>query len=184
MIEVDTKQYLPLHIAEIDEFQKITKTYNKFLKLVWKSLQKEEFNRFLSTMDESECERWEKLLNIVINPGDNLEDRVNRIRGYHNSDLPYTANKLDEVLKAVCGADSYKLKIDNEHQLIDCSVKLSSIQMIDVIFDLIRKRVPANMIVKVYALYNRWERFKAMEWQALKNETWKSLFGDKKWQEG
>lgn len=184
MIEVDTERYLPLHIADMEEFKKIAKTYDKYLKLVWESLQKEELNRFLSTMDESECERWEKLLNIVTSPSDTLEDRVNRIRGYHISDLPYTANKLDEVLKAVCGADSYKLKIDNTHQSVDCSVKLSSIQMIDVIFDLIRKRVPANMIVKVYALYNRWERFKAMEWQALKNETWKSLFSDKKWQEG
>ena len=87
MIEVDTKQYLPLHIAEIDEFKNITKTYDKYLSLVWDSLQREELNRVLATMDEKECEQWEKLLSIVINPADSLEDRVNRIRGYHASDL-------------------------------------------------------------------------------------------------
>ena len=50
MIEVDTRQYLPLHIAEIDEFKKIAKTYDEFLKLAWASLQKEELNRILATI--------------------------------------------------------------------------------------------------------------------------------------
>ena len=184
MREVDTKQYLPLHVTEIEEFREIAKAYDEYLRLVWNSLQKEELNRVLATMDESECKRWEKLLNIVINPADNLEDRVNRIRGYHISDLPYTYNKLNEVLKLVCSGDNYKLRVDIERQTIECGVKIVSIQMIDVIFDLIRKRVPASMIVNVYALFNRWERFKSLKWGTLKTETWKSLFDDKKWQEG
>lgn len=184
MIEIDTRQYLPLHIAEIDEFKKISKTYDKYLKLAWKSLEKEELNRVLSTIDESECERWEKLLNIVISPDDNLEDRVNRIRGYHVSDLPYTYNKLNEVLKLVCNGDNYKLKVDPTKQLIDCGVKLVSIPMIEVVADLIRKIVPANMIVNVYALFNRWERFKTMQWSELTTSTWNSFYSDKKWQEG
>lgn len=182
-MNVDTEQYLPLHIAEIEEFKKIAKTYDEYLKLVWQSLKREELNRVLATMDETECEQWEKLLNIVINPADGLEDRVNRIRGYHVSDLPYTFNKLDEVLKLVCGADNYKLKVDNSRQVIECGVKIVSIQMIDVIFDLIRKRVPANMLVNVYALFNRWERFKAMRWSEMTAEKWNSFYSDKKWQE-
>ena len=134
-------------------------------------------------MDESECAQWEELLHIVVNPADSLEDRVNRIRGYHVSDLPYTINKLDEVLKVVCGADNYKLKVDSSKYLIDCGVKLVSIPMIDVVADLIRKRAPANMIVNVYALFNRWERFKTMRWSELTTEKWGGLYGDKKWQE-
>ena len=183
MIEVDTIQYLPLHIAEIDEFEKITKIYDKYLRLVWQSLEREELNRVLATMDESECSYWEKLLHIVVNPADSLEDRVNRIRGYHVSDLPYTINKLDEVLRVVCGVDNYKLKVDNSKYLIDCGVKLVSIQMIEVVADLIRKRAPANMLVNVYALYNRWERFKAIRWSGLTTEKWGGLYGNKKWQE-
>lgn len=182
-MNVDTEQYLPLHIAEIEEFKKITKTYDEYLKLVWKSLKREELNRVLATMDEKECEQWEKLLNIAINPADSLEDRVNRIRGYHVSDLPYTYNKLYEVLKLVCGGDNYKLKVDDSKQLVDCGVKIVSIQMIDVIFDLIRKRVPANMLVNVYALFNRWERFKALRWSEITTDTWKKIHDDKKWQE-
>lgn len=184
MIEVDTLQYLPLHIAEIEEFKKIAKTYDKYLRLVWQSLKKEELNRILATMDESECAQWEELLHIVVNPADSLEDRVNRIRGYHVSDLPYTVNKLDEVLKVVCGADNCKLKVDNSKYLIDCGVKLVSIPMIDVVADLIRKRAPANMIVNVYALFNRWECFKTMRWSELTTEKWDGLYDDKKWQEG
>ena len=183
-MNVETEKYLPLHIAEMEEFKKIAKTYDKYLKLVWQSLKREELNRVLATMDEAECEQWERLLNIVINPADSLEDRVNRIRGYHVSDLPYTYNKLDEVLKLVCGGDNYKLKVDNSKQLVDCGVKIVSIQMIDVIFDLIRKRVPANMLVNVYALFNRWERFKQLMWSELTDDTWKKIHDDKKWQEG
>lgn len=182
-MNVNTEQYLPLHIAEIEEFKKITKTYDEYLKLVWKSLKREELNRVIATMDEKECEQWEKLLNIAINPADSLEDRVNRIRGYHVSDLPYTYNKLDEVLRLVCGGDNYKLKVDNSRQVIECGVKIVSIQMIDVIFDLIRKRVSANMLVNVYALFNRWERFKALRWSEITAEKWNGLYGDKKWQE-
>lgn len=183
MIEVDTIQYLPLHIAEIDEFEKITKIYDKYLRLVWQSLKREELNRVLATMDESECSYWEELLHIVVNPTDSLEDRVNRIRGYHVSDLPYTLNKLDEVLKVVCGVDNYKLKVDNSKYLVDCGVKLVSIPMIEVVADLIRKRVPANMLVNVYALFNRWERFKTMQWSDLTTGTWNSFYSDKRWQE-
>lgn len=183
-MNVETEKYLPLHIAEMEEFKKIAKTYDKYLKLVWQSLKREELNRVLATMDEAECEQWERLLNIVINPADSLEDRVNRIRGYHVSDLPYTYNKLDEVLKLVCGGDNYKLKVNNSKQLVDCGVKIVSIQMIDVIFDLIRKRVPANMLVNVYAHFNRWERFKALRWSEITAETWKKIHDDKKWQEG
>lgn len=182
-MNVDTEQYFPLHIAEIEEFKKIAKTYDEYLKLVWQSLKREELNRVLATMDETECEQWEKLLNIVINPADSLEDRVNRIRGYHVSDLPYTYNKLDEVLRLVCGGDNYKLKVDNSKQLVDCGVKIVSIQMIDVIFDLIRKRVPANMLVNVYALFNRWEHFKTMRWSEMTTEKWNNFYSDKKWQE-
>lgn len=183
-MNVDTEQYLPLHIAEIEEFKKITKTYDEYLKLVWKSLKREELNRVLATMDEAECTQWEKLLNIAINPADSLEDRVNRIRGYHVSDLPYTYNKLDEVLKLVCGGDNYKLKVDNSKQLVDCGVKLVSIPMIEVVADLIRKRAPANMLVNVYALFNRWERFKQLRWSELTADTWEKIHDDKKWQEG
>lgn len=183
-MNVDTEQYLPLHIAEIEEFKKITKTYDEYLKLAWQSLKREELNRVLATMDETECEQWEKLLNIAINPVDSLEDRVNRIRGYHVSDLPYTFNKLDEVLKVVCGVDNYKLKVDNSKYLVDCGVKLVSIPMIEVVADLIRKRVPANMLVNVYALFNRWERFKTMRWSEMTAEKWNGFYSDKKWQEG
>ena len=83
----------------------------------------------------------------------------------------------------MCGADNYKLKVDNSKYLIDCGVKLVSITMIEVVADLIRKRAPANMIVNVYALFNRWERFKAMRWSELTAEKWNGLYGDKKWQE-
>ena len=55
MTEVDIIQYLPLHIAEIEEFEKIAKIYDKYLILVWQSLKREELNRVLPTMDENEC---------------------------------------------------------------------------------------------------------------------------------
>ena len=184
MIKVDTLNYLPLHIAEIDEFQGISKVYDKYLRLVWQTLDKEERNRFLSTMDEDECSRWEEFLQIVPAPSDTLEDRLNHIRGYHISDLPYTPNKLDEVLKVICGAGNYALNIKSEEFLVDCGLKLVSVPMIKVVEDMIRKRAPANMAVNVYALYNRWSRFKELRWSDLTGEKWEGLYMDKKWQEG
>lgn len=184
MINVDILNYLPLHIAEIDEFQRISKVYDKYLRLIWQTFDKEELNRFLATMDEDECLRWESLLQIVPSPNDTLEDRVNRIRGYHISDLPYTPNKLDEVLKVICGAGNYTININAEKFLVDCGIKLVSVPMIKVVEDMIRKRVPANMSVNVYALYNRWIRFKELRWADLKDEKWERLYMDKKWQEG
>lgn len=184
MINVDILNYLPLHIAEIDEFQRISKVYDKYLRLIWQTFDKEELNRFLATMGEDECSKWESLLQIVPLPSDTLEDRLNRIRGYHISDLPYTPNKLDEVLKVVCGAGNYTISINAEKFLIDCGIKLVSVSMITVVGDMIRKRIPANMSVNVYVLYIRWTRFKELKWSNLKGEKWESLYMDKKWQEG
>ena len=183
MIDVDIKNYLPYHIANIDEFQKLAKVYDKFLKLIWARLDVEEQNRYLTTMDKSECEYWEKILNIEVSSLDSLADRRHRIKGFCISDLPYTEKKLRETLNTMCGKDNYNLVIDHTKYTLKCGLKLVSIQMLSIVTGVIRKMIPANMSIYVYAEYNRWKRFKPLKWKDLKTEKWKSVRSNKKWQE-
>lgn len=62
---INTVQYYPPHIADIEEFKRIAKVYDKKLQLIWDHIDQMQINRRFDEMDESECSRWETMINIT-----------------------------------------------------------------------------------------------------------------------
>lgn len=95
--------YWPEYIGNMKEFKEISKAADIEIKRLWGALKSVLDNRYLTSMDAEECSELETMLGIVPLPDDTLEDRVRRVKGYFVSNLPYTQNKLIEVLNVLCG---------------------------------------------------------------------------------
>lgn len=177
--------YWPEHIENMKEFKEISKAADIEIKRLWRALKSVLDNRYLTSMDAEECSELETMLGIVPLPDDTLEDRVRRVKGYFVSNLPYTQNKLIEVLNVLCGgAENYVLLVEPGRYTVHVGVKLASVRLTDNVREIVNNMVPANMVRDVYVVFNRWSRFKSATWGSLKTETWAGLHEDAKWQKG
>lgn len=179
----DIRGHFPEHIGRILEFQEIGIAGDIEIDRIWEVLAQELRNCFLDSLDEGECAARERTLSIMPLPGETLEARKRRLRGYYASGLPYTEKKLEEVLAALCGENGYELSVLRDQYRVEVRLKLAAAGLRENVTELARKMIPANMELRVSVLFNRWERFRYMRWGELKNETWGSILRDPKWQE-
>lgn len=183
-ISTSIKYYLPDIIHQIREYQEIEKKYDHNIVTAISQLNRIEQNRFLDGLDEYGCERNEQILGIIPDPSDTLEGRRRRIRGYYASNKPYTIKKLREVLGAMCGENGYILTVDTENYIVKVAIKLESRRLVDNADELVRRMVPANLIVDVYLLYNQNISFKKYTHGELKKYTHYQLRNNLEFQEG
>lgn len=183
-ISTSIKYYLPDIIHQIREYQEIEKKYDHNIVTAISQLNRIEQNRFLDGLDEYGCERNEQILGIIPDPSDTLEDRRRRIRGYYTSNKPYTVKKLREVLGVMCGENGYILTVDTENYIVKVAIKLESRRLVDNADELVRRMIPANLIVDVYLLYNQNISFKKYTHGELKKYTHYQLRNNLEFQEG
>lgn len=183
-ISTSIKYYLPDIIHQIREYQEIEKKYDHNIVTAISQLNRIEQNRFLDGLDEYGCERNEQILGIIPDPSDTLEDRRRRIRGYYTSNKPYTIKKLREVLGVMCGENGYILTVDTENYIVKVAIKLESRRLVDNADELVRRMIPANLIVDVYLLYNQNISFKKYTHGELKKYTHYQLRNNLEFQEG
>ena len=157
---INTIQYYPPHIADIEEFKRIAKVYDKKLQLICDNIDQMQTNRRFDEMDEAECSRWEEMLNIKLTGEETLGDRRRNIKGIWTSGLPYTAKKFKEVLDAMIGSEYYLLDINRAKKTLKVDLMLDVIMQDKYIYNLMRAMAPADMIVTVSILFNRNRAFK------------------------
>ena len=157
---INTVQYYPPHIADIEEFKRIAKVYDKKLQLIWDHIDQMQINRRFDEMDESECSRWETMINIKLTGEETLGDRRRNIKGIWTSGLPYTAKKFKEVLDAMIGPEYYLLDINRQKKTLKVDLMLDVIVQDKYIYNLMRAMAPADMIVTVSIMFNRNRAFK------------------------
>jgi len=163
----DVIRYFPQHIAKIEEFKRIAKVYDAQLVLIWDELDRVMENRHMDSMEDAECDYWEKLMQIRLTGEETMEDRRRNIKGHWVSGLPYTQKKFREVLDAIVGEKYYKLEINQQEKYLKVSLTLEAISKDDYIYDLMRAMAPADMVVKVMIIYNRYRSFKPYTHQQM-----------------
>lgn len=166
-VKPDVLHYFPRHIAKIEEFKRIAKIYDAQLVLIWDELDRMMENRHMDSMEDAECAYWENLMQIRLTGEETLEDRRRNIKGRWVSSLPYTQKKLREVLDAMVGAPYYKLEINPKEKYLKVSLMLEAISKDDYIYNLMRAMTPADMVVKVMIIYNRYRSFKPYTHQQM-----------------
>ncbi len=182
-LTIPIKQYLPEKVQEIKEIGTVAKVYDDNLSKLWGVFDGIYANKFLDSLDAYGCERHEKILGIVPEAGDTLVDRRRRIKGYYSSNLPYTVPKLKEVLNSMCGVDRYELYIDRELGIVTVGVKLESRNLVGNVAEIVRRMIPADMMMEVFLEYNQNYAFKKYTHGELKKYTHYQLRNNVQFQE-
>lgn len=179
MMDMNTIHWFPTHISEMAEFREIAKAYDYLLQQAFDSLQKVLNNEFLETLDEDGCEMQERILGITVNVMDTIEERRRRIRGYYASDLPYTENKVKQVLTAMCGQDGFEMIVNSAIYQVDIQIRLNSMNLVNNVREITRKMIPANMVVNVNIIYNIHQSFISFSHANLTKYTHRQIREDK-----
>lgn len=152
---IDIKDYWPLVIKRILEFEKIADAENPEINNLWTAHKDVLDNQFIKTLTEEGCKRWENILNIVPMGTDTLEDRRFRILARINADLPFTFRQLENMLYALCGDDYTCELINNDYKLV-VRLALGVRRQYDEVSSLLKKVVPANLLIDLDLLWNQY----------------------------
>lgn len=154
--ETDILNYLPPLIAKTDEFEAIGAAENEQINNLW-ATHKEIFdNQFISTLDENGCNRWEKILNITPMGTDTIEDRRFRIAARINADIPYTYKQLENMIASLCDND-YTMQLQNADYKLIVRIALSAQRQYSEVEKLLKRVLPANLLVDLSLLYNQYQ---------------------------
>jgi len=152
---IDIKDYWPLVIKRILEFEKIADAENPEINNLWTAHKDVLDNQFIKTLTEEGCKRWENILNIVPMGTDTLDDRRFRILARINADLPFTFRQLENMLYALCGDDYTCELINNDYKLV-VRLALGVRRQYDEVSSLLKKVVPANLLIDLDLLWNQY----------------------------
>ena len=176
--QINVLDYLPPVVAETDEFKAIAQAENPELNNLWTEHDAVLDDQFIATMDETSCARWENMLNIKSANNDTLADRRFRILAYINADIPYTYKQLEIMLENLCGADGYTMQLQNTLYKLVVRVALSASKQYSEVEKLLKRTVPANMLIDLALLYNQHQTLAAFTHQQLSAFTHQQLRED------
>lgn len=142
-------RYFPTVLVNAKEFISIAEAENPEYKLLYELATRWFQNGFVLDLHEDGAERWERMLGLVINTGDTLEDRRRRILARIRSMLPYTHRRLEEILAANFGEGMSTLKFNYNKYLLTVDIDRAIVLQREALFYLLRAIVPANLSITV-----------------------------------
>ena len=151
----NTIQWLPRHLAEMTEWQEICKAYDYLLDKAFKELDEIYANQFMDSLTDIGCLIWERLLGIATEEGESIEERRQAIKSYFTGDLPYTENKLREVLGKLAGPEAVTLKVTQSIYEIKIDLTVNAPSTVANVQDIVYKMRPSNMVVRICIHYKQ-----------------------------
>lgn len=148
--------YLPVYMQEYKELQKIMETEQAEFELVWPEAENVLNNQFVEDSVNAGVLRMEAILNIIPKETDTLEERKFRVLVKLNEQLPYTMSTLKEQLQRMCGKDGFRIILNADKYLLSVKLALNNANNCQDVQDMLRRMVPANMIIAV-SVYNTYE---------------------------
>lgn len=145
--------YLPPYLQNYRELIAITDAEHPETEAVKQSIDLVLSESFVDTLDEYGCERWEKMLKIVIKPTDTLELRRFAILSKLLEDLPYTMRRLHEVLARLCGAKYYSVVLKHTEYFIQIWIEVQSMEKREIVIETVKRMIPANLVLDVQINY-------------------------------
>lgn len=152
--EVDLKSFLPGFVSEYREIKEILRAEDPEIQTMEDTANRARDCSFISHCGEDGAERFERMMNIIPTSSDTLEERRARILIRWNEAPPYTMAALEKKLSAVCGSGNFSIGGGLGEYRLDISVTLCRAGQVEELERLLRKIVPANLIVSVRNYFN------------------------------
>lgn len=146
--------YLPEWLRDFNEMKKLARAEQDQADKLWKSCESIWDNNFIDTLDSHGCDRWEIMLHIKPKDSYTLAERRNNIKSRVVEQRPFTVKKLEQMLDSICGKERYELSIEPDKYKITCKIELTSKNMLSDVKELMKRVIPANMIMEVGLKYN------------------------------
>ena len=137
--------YLPEFMQEYAEMQALLDAQQPEVDAFHAGEDRVWVNQFLPDADEYGVGRWESILAITPKATDTLGERKFRILAWWAQELPYTVPKLNEMLKSLCGNDSYKIVGDFPNYKITIKLGIANQKNYGEVEDLLERILPANL---------------------------------------
>jgi len=169
-------EYLPPVIRNVREYQAIMKDGEQAeVAALWDAVDAAFNDQFVNSATLNGVQRWENILGIQPKGTDSLDARKFRILSRLNEQLPYTLPVLKNMLQSLCGEDGYSIEVQNDLYTLKIKIALVAKSNFDDVDVLLKRVVPANMIIELELKYNTWETLKGFTWGYLKTKTWKEI---------
>jgi hypothetical protein len=153
--EINLLNYLPSVMQEFKEFKVLAEAENPEVSALWSVLEDIMNDQFINDSTENGVKRWETILKIIPKGTDSLDVRKFRILTRLNEKLPYTFTALEQQLVTLCGADRFSLELNNGTYTLTVRVELAAKGKFDEVNELLKRTVPANIVIDLSLLYNQ-----------------------------
>lgn len=167
--------YLPEWLRDFNEMKKLARAEQDQAEKLWKICESIWDNNFLDTLDLHGCDRWETMLHIKPKDSYSLAERRNNIKSRVVEQRPFTVKKLEQMLDSICGKERYELSIEPDKYKITCKIELTSKNMLNDTQELMRRVIPANMLMDIDLKYNTYAMLAEFTNKQLNTYTYKQL---------
>lgn len=144
------KKYLPEFIAEIKEFQELDQVVSLEVNALRDKLQQLQDNQFIESANDEGLRRYEQMLGLA--GIGNLETRRFNILNKYNSTIPFTMRWLNNMLNTTLGNGNFLIDMDHERYTLTISIVQAKEQFIEVLYQDLRKKIPANIALYINLL--------------------------------
>lgn len=150
--------YLPDYLQEYNELKAIMESEQTEFQFAWGKLNAVFNDQFVDSATLTGIRRWETVLGINPKATDTIEERKFRISIKLNQQLPYTFRFLKEQLTNLCGEEGkgFRLILNPDEYSLAIKLALSNKNNYEDISDMLKRFVPANLVVDIDLMYNQY----------------------------
>lgn len=120
--------------------------------------------------------RKEEAYGLKPSDGETLEERRYRVYTKEHEKIPFTVRTLRRMLDSLCGgAGHYTLTVNQHDKEVRCLVELRSRHMLQDIYELLDRVLPADLYISSQLNYNTWQKVGRFTWGNVNERTWLQL---------
>ena len=161
----------PEIIIKIPEIEQIYKVNDKQIKRLNNAVSQLNEDLFFEDMGEDRINRWERILNIIPQDNDTIQDRRFRIQSRIIERLPYSYRLMVKKINMLC----FENTIERQDKHIIVKVALTSAKKTDEINEMLDIILPLNLTFHVQVLYNTYQKLSKLKHFDMERYTYKGL---------
>ncbi|MBQ3179976.1 MAG: DUF2313 domain-containing protein [Firmicutes bacterium] len=151
---VELYEYLPPVLQRVQELMRICEIEQQVLTAAETAMEQVLLEQFAAEAGEYGIARWEKMLGIVPPAGVPAAERRRIVQLRLGEQLPFTWQRLREMLSAVVSEDEYLLELIPGEYRLKVRLALSGKGSLNEVAAVLRRVLPANILLDMALLYN------------------------------